>query len=275
MHISVIIPTKGHEALLRDCVSTLTRHHDGLGIDYEVIIVDDGSEVPIEGLIGDSLGPRVRHCRLEQNSGFSTACNFGANHALADKIVFLNNDTRSYQPWLGSMIIALDDPKVGVVGAALFHNEDELSCQHYGACLSEGANVCHFYFGASIDELPLEEGAFVCSAVTGAVFGVSKRDFQALSGFDQVYLNGYEDIDFCLRMTRRFGKLCIVDASCRLVHLEGRTEGRRHHESANATRFYWQHHARCRDLVHTVELSNGGLSLVPDVPVYYQYGPLT
>lgn len=60
----------------------------------EVIVVDDGSDPPLE----------FADIRFPEPRGFHAACNAGLDRATSDAVVFLNNDIEMIRPgWLDSM----------------------------------------------------------------------------------------------------------------------------------------------------------------------------
>jgi GT2 family glycosyltransferase len=63
-------------------------------------------------------------------------------------------------------------------------------------------------------------------ALTGACFAVRSQDFYKIKGFDPIYLNGMEDIDFCLRMRKILGKKILYNPGSTVYHLKGQTAGR-------------------------------------------------
>jgi glycosyltransferase involved in cell wall biosynthesis len=64
--------------------------------DFECIVVDDGSDVPVATLMPDT-DPRVRVLRLDQNRGVAVARNLGVSAARGDLVAFLDDDD-SWKP---------------------------------------------------------------------------------------------------------------------------------------------------------------------------------
>jgi glycosyltransferase involved in cell wall biosynthesis len=87
---SIIIPAYGRPDLLR--LSLLTwLASDFVQSHSEIIIVDDGSPMPLERLIG-SLDPRIRFIRSAARRGAGTARNVGACAAQYDWLFFCDAD---------------------------------------------------------------------------------------------------------------------------------------------------------------------------------------
>ncbi|MBN9023150.1 MAG: hypothetical protein J0H08_13870, partial [Rhizobiales bacterium] len=79
---------------------------------------------------------------------------------------------------------------------------------------------------------------------------VRAADFIRLRGFDPLYVNGQEDIDFCLRLAAETGKPSAVLPSSTVYHLEGKTRrGRNPHNHRNRATFVerWKGKVRADD----------------------------
>ena len=71
---------------------------------------------------------------------------------------------------------------------------------------------------------------------------VRKAIFEEVGGFDEGFVNGFEDVDLCLKI-RQLGKKVIYQPQSCLYHLESQTPGRKTHDEANAERLLaqWEH----------------------------------
>ncbi len=79
-------------------------------------------------------------------------------------------------------------------------------------------------------------------AVTAACMLVRKEIFEEVGGFDQDFVNGFEDVDMCLKI-RELGKKVIYQPQSCLYHLESQSQGRKNHDVVNAKLFVarWGH----------------------------------
>jgi GT2 family glycosyltransferase/glycosyltransferase involved in cell wall biosynthesis len=73
-------------------------------------------------------------------------------------------------------------------------------------------------------------------AVTGACLLIGRELFEAVGGFDEGYLNGYEDTDLCLAVRRR-GRKVVCCTTAFIYHYGQITEGRTADDDQNAARF--------------------------------------
>lgn len=74
------------------------------------------------------------------------------------------------------------------------------------------------------------------SAVTAACCLIKKELFNACDGFDTTYLNGYEDVDLCLKL-KKMGFRHWVCHDSRILHHVSSSEGRTHHNNQNIQYF--------------------------------------
>jgi GT2 family glycosyltransferase len=201
---------------------------------YEVIVVDNGSLPAAEVALGSIPGLTLR--RHETNLGFARGCNAGARSARGRYLLFLNNDTIPQPDWLPPMLAACDeDPRIGIVGSLLLYPQTR-EVQHAGLDVGPDGIPFHRHRFASAHALAVASGGIV-HAVTGACLLTTADLFARLGGFDEGFVNGYEDVDFCLR-AREAGRLTYYCSKSVLLHYESATPGRLEpaREAANLAR---------------------------------------
>lgn len=87
LHFSVIIPAYNAEAYIDETIKSVLWQND---VDFEIIVVDDGSTDNTLGIISN-FGERVRIVR-QKNSGPAEARNNGVREAKGNVIAFLDSD---------------------------------------------------------------------------------------------------------------------------------------------------------------------------------------
>ncbi len=97
MDLSVIVPIKDEKDNLRPLHSRLRRALEPLGLDYEMVFVDDGSsdgsyQVLEELAAGD---PRVKAVRLRRNFGQTAAMQAGIDWSRGDVLVTMDGDLQN------------------------------------------------------------------------------------------------------------------------------------------------------------------------------------
>ena len=229
---SVIIPVWNRCELTRDCLTALAKTTEGLS--WELIVVDnnstDGTQEFLSTLDGD-----VRIIRNQENLGFAKACNQGAAAARGTYLVFLNNDTIPLKDWLRPLMSEVEeDPKVGIVGSKLLYQDGTV--QHAGVVRDlEDRFPYHIYKNFPGDHRAVNQRREF-QIVTAACMLIRRSLFEEVMGFDEDYVNGFEDADLCLKVRER-GYTVVYQPRSVVIHLESQTPGRKAHEDANAARF--------------------------------------
>jgi GT2 family glycosyltransferase len=218
MDYSIVIPVFNREELTRNCLTTLLPTLEGAGAG-EVIIVDNGSRPETAALLTEF--PWVRVLRNDVNRGFAAACNQGARAAAGRSICHLNNDIVAQPGWLAKMSARLE-PAVGIVGARLLFPNDTI--QHAGVAMlparfgREGFSPYHLYARWPRATPAAAEPADF-EIVTGACLLTPRELFLELGGFDEIFWNGNEDVDYCLRVRER-GLRVVYEPEATLYHFE-------------------------------------------------------
>jgi glycosyltransferase involved in cell wall biosynthesis len=82
---------------------------------FEVIVIDDGSAVPVSEVLSAIDDPRLRIVRHKQNRGLSAARNTGLRHAKAPLVAQLDADDLWEERYVETILPQFDDPSVGLV----------------------------------------------------------------------------------------------------------------------------------------------------------------
>ncbi len=225
---SIVIPVLNKVELTKQCLVALADVTQG--VDYEVIIVDNGSSDGTHEFLGN-LGGDVQVIRNPDNFGFAKACNQGAQAASGQYLVFLNNDTIPMKGWLNALVQEVEAHQdVGVVGSKLLYADGTV--QHAGVVFSRAwLTPYHHHRGVAAD-LPFVNRRHEFQSVTAACMLVRRDLFSEVGGFDEAYRNGFEDVDLCLKIKQQ-GWRVIYQPSSVLYHLESQTPGRKDHDVEN------------------------------------------
>ncbi len=230
--VSIIIPAFNQLPFTRQCL-------DGLFATLpdttpcEIIVVDNGSTDGTPEYLRN-MADRVTTVSNRENLGFARACNQGARTASGDILLFLNNDTIPRPAWLEALLSPIDGNEADICGARLLYPDGR--CQHAGIAFDERGLGYHIFCGFPGDAAPVVERRRM-QAVTGACMAIRKSLFHELGGFDEGFLNGFEDVDLCLRAGEGGRRILFVPESV-LVHHTERSSGRKDHEIENLQRFF-------------------------------------
>jgi GT2 family glycosyltransferase len=224
--VAILIATRNGLDMLKRCVESLaaTRYRN-----YEVVILDDGSDDPdtiawlnvFPGRVLRMPGPR-------EGFNFAALHNHAARETDAEYLLLLNNDTEVINPgWLSQMVGFARLQGVGAVGARLLFPDNTV--QHAGILhgFNQGSLALAFR-GLAREQPGYLAAARVCrnyGAVTAACMLTPRRLFLELGGFDEKnFAISFNDADYCYRLVDN-GYRCVYAAEAELYHHEGKTRG--------------------------------------------------
>lgn len=222
MDYSIVIPVFNKAALTRQCLETIRPTLEGAG-EGEIIVIDNASSDETPQMLAEF--PWVRVVRNERNLGFAGANNQGAKLARGEFLVLLNNDIVAHPGWLASMIQKAREPGVGAVGARLLFPDGTI--QHAGVRIDQIAfGMTGFMPFHDLVRVPGDYPA-ACESrdlavVTGACLLTPRSLYEELGGLDEGFWNGYEDVDYCLKLRER-GLRVVYDGDAALTHFESQS----------------------------------------------------
>jgi mycofactocin system glycosyltransferase len=181
--VTVVIPVKDNVAGIERLLPVLK--------DLAVIVVDDGSEVPLDprrDYPGTGTVTVVRH---EHARGPSSARNTGLRSAQTRFVAFLDSDVIPRAGWLELMLGHFSDPGVALVAPRI------VALDPYGTALARYESM-----RSSLDlgrkEAAVKSGSPVSYVPSAAM--IVRRDVALdCEGFDE-NLEVAEDVDFCWRL---------------------------------------------------------------------------
>ena len=220
----------------RNCLHDLRRTVD-LST-HEVIIVDDTSTDSTREFLA-TLGPPFRIILNTTKRSYAANNNAAARLASGDVLCLLNNDLVLTSDWLEPMLAAFDRfPDAGFVGNVQ-RRPHTGRYDHMGVCLNRQDRGGK-HFGADFLFNPFR-GYTQWHAVTAACCLVKRSVFLQHGGFDDSYINGYEDTDLCLRLGQSGFTPYVANDSV-VFHLLSASPGRKQFEAQNCDRFCqrWQ-----------------------------------
>lgn len=230
VEISFLIPMYNRLDLTRECLRSLeatvelSRH--------EVILINDAStDGTTQFLSALSTPYRVLH--NQQRCSYAISMNRGVALASGEMLCLLNNDLLFRPGWLAPMLRAFEKFKdAGIVGNVQLSPRTG-RYDHFGVVF--GPKVSPVHFGTDLTFRPFR-GYTRWQAVTAACCLVRKSEFLAAGGFDEKFINGFEDVDLCLKLGQKGLRHYVANASI-IEHHVSASEGRGQHEMENIRRF--------------------------------------
>jgi glycosyltransferase involved in cell wall biosynthesis len=191
--VSVVLPFFNGAAFVQRALNSVVQQSI---TPVEIIIVDDGSAVPADGVLTLPSDINCRIIRLETNQGAAAARNIGVKAAIGEWIAFLDVDDewrpRKLEIQLGQMI---SEQKLASVTSYAIHRE-------------QGGTPEIFRVD---DVLPLRDALSLgCSLSPGSTLMVAKSFFNDIGPFDN-YLRRLEDWDWLIRVSARNSLLIAPD----------------------------------------------------------------
>ncbi len=233
--VAIIIPTKNHGDLVRQCVESI--HATTTGVDYDIVVIDHESDDPETTAYLRSIASQVQVLRYSGLFNFSSINNWavaqlkqlGSQHT---HYLFCNNDIEALDcGWLERMLELAQQPDTGIVGAQLLY-PDRTSIQHAGVCVGAFGIAEHYgkFLRLPPDRVDISfMGRLIVthevSAVTAACLLMRRDAFEEINGFDEALAVGFGDVDLCLRTLAR-GWRVLYCPQATLLHHESYTRGK-------------------------------------------------
>ena len=177
--ISVVIPCYNDGRYLPETIAQLQKQTLQ---DFEIIIVNDGSTDPQTLIILDELSKGEIKVLHKENGRMSSARNWGVKHAIGSLIAALDADDYFHPTFFEKAVAVLQkQPNTAVVTSyiQLFGEVNKLA-------KPRGGNEYNFLFS---NQCP------ACAMVR-------KSCWDAVGGYDEAMVNGYEDWEFYIRITQ-------------------------------------------------------------------------
>jgi GT2 family glycosyltransferase len=266
--VSIIIPVFNQQALTRQCLEALSASVDD---DVEIVVVNDASTDTTSRFLAGKRD-KIRVVTHATNSGFAKSCNDGAAASSGNFLLFLNNDTIPQPGWLGALRGYVQaHPAAAVVGSKLLYPNRTI--QHAGVVICQDRYPRHVYAGFPADH-PAVNKSRRFQIVTAACMFVRRRIFEQASGFDTAFRNGFEDVDFCLRLGEAGYEIHYCSESV-VQHMESISAGRFKNDRENVAlyRRRWMPRVQPDDMNYYLEDGLLALSYEGSYPVRLQVSP--
>jgi GT2 family glycosyltransferase len=222
---SIVIANFNNPELIKTCLQSIDEFVLRSGL--EVIVVDNGSENEnLEILRADRPHLSVKY--LPKNMGFGYAINRGVELARGRDLVILNSDVEitdfSLQTLLTEFALANSH---SLWSPNLFDSDGH----HQLASLPKLGRwtfwIQFSVFGEAVDYLSRRFGMSDVrqnrrdervSYLYGTCLILKKEDFIRVGGFDEKYFLYFEDLDFCDRFRKIFGKSIWLKSCSQIIH---------------------------------------------------------
>jgi len=177
--------------------------------DYEVIVVENGSEVHSDV---SNLGDSIRYLHLPRPS-LPKARNVALHAARGRYFLTIDADCIATPTWLATMVLELETGKYAGVGGVIKKLSSTNWVQRNAITIVDGQRGLNY--------LP----ALDLPYIVGANSGFTRSALQEVGGFDEQFISG-SDVDICYRLGLR--GMILGHVSSAIVHHEDRPRVREH-----------------------------------------------
>ena len=215
---SVIVPVQQDPSILDLFLSSLAQTTVKPS---QVILVEDGAQpgfLPLLERFRNEMSPgsEVVVLRNETPHGYAASVNRALEEASGEIVVMADSDLILLPGWQEGFEAAFGDhADAGAIGAKLLYPQSG-GIQHCGLAFSEDM-VRHLWLNSPPSAVL--GAAFPVQAVVFALCAIRRTALTACGILDECYFNGYEDLDFCLRL-RAAGFQVLVAPEVTAYHWE-------------------------------------------------------
>jgi GT2 family glycosyltransferase len=210
MDLSIVILNYNQKNFLKVCLNGILKA--GLMLNYEVIIVDNGSTDGSQKMLA---GFKIKDLKLKivsnkMNLGFGGGCNVGIKKSKGKYILLLNPDIAVLENSIEKLVKYLEENKeVGIVGPQLINPDKTIqkSCYRYPQWyipilrrtflgkLPLAKEKLEKYTMVDFDHREIKEVDWIL----GAALMLRKEMLKKVGLFDERFFLYFEDIDLCRR----------------------------------------------------------------------------
>lgn len=199
MQASIIIPTKNREAILLNSLKYAVKSIEK--IDAEIIIINDGDN---EIHLPEEWKSKIRIIK-NPKSGVASARNLGAVNAVADILIFMDDDMLIHESAVKKVIGYIQHNTTSTININWIYTPELLEqliqtkfgryLYNYGFTTLKGWNK---------DQPWDDNELFENIGITSQFLGINKIPFQSVGGYDETFPHaGYEDYDFAKRLHKK------------------------------------------------------------------------
>lgn len=214
--ISICIVTYQALGLLRDCLRSL---YENVGLNFEVIIVDNGSKDGTAQMIEQEF-PAVRFVENETNLGYTRPMNQALQMGSGRYLLQLNPDTLVLPHALERMVEFLENhPEAGICGPKVLNSDGTLQkpCRRGEprplAVLAYFTGLARLFpdskvFGQYLMSYIDEDETHPVAGVSGSCMLIRRAVVDQIGYLDERFFAYQEDADYCLRARQAGWQVC-------------------------------------------------------------------
>lgn len=191
---SVIVVNLNGSNYIDKLLSSISKSNSS---DYEIIVVDNGSEISeiksLERIV--NRYDRAHLIKLHRNFGPAFARNIGVKNSTGKILSFLDNDTLVHQNWLiEANHYFRQHPKVGLIQCKLLLESNHNKIDYVGEYLGTNGFLVQTAKGGDVDNGQFNTPTKILAAKSAGMF-IRRDVFESTGGFDDDYFIYVEETD--------------------------------------------------------------------------------
>ncbi|MFC1979747.1 glycosyltransferase family 2 protein [Chloroflexota bacterium] len=203
---------------LEDTTECLESLKKVIYLNYEVIVVDNGSDGNDAQIFKERFGDYIQLVQNDKNYGYGEGYNTGIRYVLANSkpkyILLINNDVVVDPIFLDELVrVAEIDKQISVAGLKIYHydykgRKDVIWSA--GGKISRWALKIHHQIGETDNDLPKYQTLMNVDWISGAVLMFRSSLTEKVGLLNPWYFFGHEDIEFCLKARNQGFKIMYI-----------------------------------------------------------------
>lgn len=212
---------------------------------YDVVIVDNGSEGEDVRILREKFGDYIHIIENDRNYGFAEGSNIGMRYALNSSdpayLLLINNDMVVAHDFLDELVeVAESDADIGIVGPKIYYYDfrgRNNVIWYAGGKIQWWRQLVYRHIGENDNDLPQYQTITSVDWITGAAMMLKSSIIGELSFLNSRYFFGNEDVEYCLK-ARKHGFKTIYVPSARVWHKIGASRKKYDPRFANLSPYY-------------------------------------
>ena len=202
---SIVIPTYNRPARLANCLEALVKL-DYPSDRFEVIVVDDGSDTPLDSVVTPLQNKIDIKLIRQENAGPAAARNCGAAAAKGEYLAFTDDDCQPTAKWLSQFAASAADNPQAMLGGKIVN---ALTNNPFSTASQKLVDYLYDYYNPDNGK----EAFFTSNNMAMPI-----ANFKAMNGFDVAFRPASEDRDFCARWNGSYPMVYVPSAEIEHFH---------------------------------------------------------
>lgn len=209
-----------------------------------IIFINDNSPFETYKYLENLKNTSLPICKIDvihhtQTQGSSVCVNDGFKRVTGDLVVTIDSDVIMQNNWQEELLKSFQDETVGCVGGILLYPQTG-GIQSCGIVFSNSTSK-HLFLNSSLERLEKYNEISVQSTIF-AFCAIRKKVIKNIGLMDTEFFNGYEDLDYQLRI-KEAGYKIIINKNIQLYHWEKSNGIKRNWNRKSNVGLLWKKHS--------------------------------